>query len=311
VPPEPPGEAAPVERWPLKAPAGAGRRDKGRARRLFLLVGGAVLLLAVAGAVYFFQNREQIFPNSKEETPAPTPSAKTASDPIVRAERLYKAGRATTAIGQLKRIPANDPHYAKAQALIAQWSGAETGVGATGTAAAAAGATGAPGEPAAPLTPEAQARRAAFLVAARQAAAEQSSFKALLRLEQADALAKLDGDDAKLLADTRKKLEPLANEIDLFHQHEWERVLPQLWRLHGADPSNRDVTQLMVDCYYDLALRDLQRTDVEKAASSLKEAVNLQPTDELLKRHYVFAQTYQERPKDLLYRIYVKYLPYR
>jgi tetratricopeptide (TPR) repeat protein len=321
VPPEPPGEAAPVERWPLKAPAGTGRRDKGRARRLFLLVGGAVLLLALAGAFYFFQNRDQIFPNSKEETPAPAPSAKAASDPISRAERLYKAGRVTTAVSQLKRIPANDPHYAKAQALIAQWGGAQAGgsgaagaVGAAGTASPGGGAPGAPGatgEPAPPLAPEAQARRATFLSAARQAVGEQSSFRALLRLEQADALAKLDGDDARLLAETRKKLEPLNNEIDLFHQHEWERELPLLWRRHGAEPANRDITQLMVDCYYDLAVRDLQRMDVEKAAASLKEAVNLQPADELLKRHYVFAQTYQERPKDLLYRIYVKYLPYR
>jgi tetratricopeptide (TPR) repeat protein len=321
VPPEPPEEPAAAERWPLKKPAAAGRRDKGRARRLFLLVGGAVLLLAVAGAVYFFQNREQLFPNSKEEAPAPAPAAKAANDPIARAERLHKAGRTTTAVSQLKHIPPNDPHYARAQALIAQWSGGDSGAAGTATAAAGAtstaapgtvpGAPAAPGEPAPPLAPEAQARRAAFLAGAHQAAAERSSFKALLRLEAADALAKLDGDDARLLADTRKKLEPLNNQIDLFHQHEWERVLPQLWRLHGSDPSNRDVTQMIVDCYYDLALRDLQRTDAAKAAVSLKEAVNLQPEDELLKRHYVFAQTYQERPKDLLYRIYVKYLPYR
>jgi tetratricopeptide (TPR) repeat protein len=309
VPPEPPGEAEPAERWPLaKKPAGGARRDKGRARRLFLLVGGAVLLLAAAGAVYFFQNRDQIFPNSKEETPAPTASVKTDSDPIARAERLYKAGRATTAVSQLKRIPANDPHYAKAQALIAQWGGTAAGAGSTGTGA---GMTSDSGEPPPPLTPEAQARRAVFLAGGRQAATEGTTFKALLRLEQADAMAKLDGDDAKLLADVRKKLEPLANQIDLFHQHEWERLLPQLWKLHAAQPGNGDVTQLMVDCYYDLAVRDLQRVDVEKAAASLKEAVTLQPTDELLKRYYVFAQTYQERPKDLLYRIYVKYLPYR
>jgi tetratricopeptide (TPR) repeat protein len=322
VPPEPPQEAAPPERWPLKKGTGGGaKRDSGRARRLFLLVGGAVLLVAAALGVYVFQNRDQIFPNSKEEAPVPAPEAKasTATDPILRAERLHKAGRTTTAVSQLKRVPQSDPHYARAQALIAQWSAeAPAGAVGTGTAATAAGAapgtpgaTGAPGEPPSPLSPEAAARRAAFLAAGRQAATENSSVKALLRLEQADALAKLGGDDAKLLAGVRKKLEPLANQIDLFHQREWERLLPALWRLHGSEPSNRDVTQLMVDCYYDLALRDLQRSDVEKAASGLKEAVALQPDDELLKRHYVFAQTYQERPKDLLYRIYVKYLPYR
>jgi len=58
-------------------------------------------------------------------------------------------------------------------------------------------------------------------------------------------------------------------------------------------------------------VRDLQRADAKKATENLKEAINLQKDDELLTRHYLFAQTYQERPKDLLYRIYVKYLPYR
>ena len=81
--------------------------------------------------------------------------------------------------------------------------------------------------------------------------------------------------------------------------------------MHEADPANRDVTQLIVDSYYNLAVRDLQRADAKKATEKLKEALNLQQNDELLKRHYLFAQTYQERPKDLLYRIYVKYLPYR
>ena len=81
--------------------------------------------------------------------------------------------------------------------------------------------------------------------------------------------------------------------------------------MHDSDPANRDVTQLIVDSYYNLAVRDLQRADAKKAAENLKEALNLQQDDELLKRHYLFAQTYQERPKDLLYRIYVKYLPYR
>jgi Tfp pilus assembly protein PilF len=81
--------------------------------------------------------------------------------------------------------------------------------------------------------------------------------------------------------------------------------------MHEADPSNHDVTQMIVDSYYDLAVRDLQRADAQKAGEKLKEALNLMPNDEVLKRNMVFAQTYQERPKDLLYRIYVKYLPYR
>ncbi len=310
VPPEPFESPAPAEGRTARKTSGGAARDRGRARRLFLLVGGAVLLLALAGAWFFLQNREQLFPNSQEaEVTPPAAAAKPATDPISRAERLHKAGRTTTAVSQLKRIPPNDPHYAKAQTLIAQWTGGT----APGDPAAAGAAT--PGAPAgtvpAALNAETTARRAALLAAAQQASAQSNYIRALGRLEQADALAKLDGPDAQLLASTRQRLAPLASQIDLFRQHEWEHALPDLWRMHDSDPANRDVTQLIVDSYYNLAVRDLQRADAKKAGENLKEALNLQQDDEALKRHYLFAQTYQERPKDLLYRIYVKYLPYR
>jgi tetratricopeptide (TPR) repeat protein len=312
VPPEPFEMAAPPEQLKNKKRSGGAARDSGRARRLFLLVGGAVLLLALAGAWFFLQNREQLFPNSQEAeaTPSPAATTKAATDPISRAERLHKAGRTTTAVSQLKRIPPNDPHYAKAQTLIAQWTGGAAPGGPAAVDAANPGTTPAGAVPAA-LNPEVTARRAALLAAAQQASAQSNYIRALGRLEQADALAKLDGAEAQLLADTRNRLAPLASQIDLFRQHEWEHALPDLWRMHDSDPANRDVTQLIVDSYYNLAVRDLQRADAKKAGENLKEAINLQQDDETLKRHYLFAQTYQERPKDLLYRIYVKYLPYR
>ena len=183
-------------------------------------------------------------------------------------------------MSQLKRIPPNDPHYAKAQTLIAQWTGGT----APGDPAAAGAAT--PGAPAgavpAALNAETTARRAALLAAAQQASAQSNYIRALGRLEQADALAKLDGADAQLLASTRQRLAPLASQIDLFRQHEWEHALPDLWRMHDSDPANRDVTQLIVDSYYNLAVRDLQRADAKKAGENLKEALNLQQDDETL-----------------------------
>jgi len=308
VPPEPFEEAAP--RRPAKRTATTAR-DGGRARRLFLLVGGAVLLAVLAVGAYFLVNRDQIFPNSREEAKpaaaAPKGSA-PASDPIARAERLHKAGRTPTAVSQLKRIPPGDPNYPRAQKLIAEWGG-----GAAAPAAAGApGAPGAaPGAPGAPPDAEALARRATLLAAARQLAASHNAVRAVGRLEQAGQIAKLEGEDARLLDDLKKQLEPISAQVALFQQHEWERALPDLWRLHEKDPGNRDITQLIVDCYYDLAVRDLQRADAAKAAEKLKEASNLRQDDETLKRDYLFAQTYQERSKDLLYQIYVKYLPFR
>ena len=56
------------------------------------------------------------------------------------------------------------------------------------------------------------------------------------RLEAAGALAKLDGDDASFLADTKKKLAPLDKTIDLFRQHEWEFVARDMWTKLEAEP---------------------------------------------------------------------------
>ncbi|HEV7504047.1 MAG TPA: hypothetical protein VGS07_03980 [Thermoanaerobaculia bacterium] len=313
VPPEPPEEAK-LERRPARSKAPAARRDPKRARRLFLVVGGIVLVIALALAGYLFEKKDQFFPNSQPEV-TPTPAA-VSGDPIARAQRLNKAGKTAIALNQLRRITPNEPHYAEAQKLIAQWGG-------TGGDAAAAwagstpepGATPAEGVATTPGVPgaagsESQGKRNELLAGARQAYAERTYLKALNRLEAAGAVAKLDGDDATLLADTKQKLASLDKDIDLFHQHEWEFVARDMWTKHEADPANRDVTQLLADSYYNLAVRDLQRNDAPKAAEKLKQVLELQD-DPLVRRHLVFAQTYQDRNKDLLYRIYVKYLPYR
>ena len=303
VPPEPGETPAAAPARPAKRTSAS--RDSSRARRLFLWVGGAVLLLAGAGAWYVLQNRDHLFPNSQAEE---TQNQALSSDPIARAQRLHNAGKTAIAINQLKRIPPTDSHYQQAQKLIAQWGGAPV----PGTAGPASPVAPGPGEtPPAAVNTELADRRQALLAAAREAFSEGSYLKAQRRLEQAGTIAKLEGEDAQLLADAKQKLAPLSQQIEFFRQHEWEYILRDLWIKHEADPSNRDVTQLLVDCNYNLAVRDLQRNDATKAAVWLADAVKLQPDDATLRRQYLFAQTYQERPKDLLYQIYVKYLPYR
>jgi len=305
VPPEPGEQPAPAPE--RKGPKRTAAVREGKARRLFLLVGGAVLLIALVGGWFAWQNREQLFPNSQEQTPA----AGLSQDPIARAQRLHASGKTAIALNQLRRIGPSDPHYAQAQKLIAEWGGGAAPETPPPAPAGSEETAVAPGPETTPALTESEQRRQALLAAARKEYADRSFLLALRRLQRAGAIAKLEGDDAKLLADTQKQLAPIAKQIEFFQQHEWEYIMRDLYILHESDPTNRDVTQLLVDCNYDLAVRDLQRNDATKAADWLKEAVKLQPNDELLQRQYLFAQTYQERPKDLLYRIYVKYLPYR
>jgi tetratricopeptide (TPR) repeat protein len=309
VPPDPSegmGRAVAAKKGTPRAAARSG--GEGRARRLFLVVGGAVLLLALAGGWLLLQNRDQLFPNSTPEIEAGSTAALPPQDPIERATRLQKAGKTSMAVSQLRRIPLNDPQYGKAQKLIAEWEGRTASPASASVAPAAEVSTAAPAP--APVSGASQ-RREALLAAARAAYGERSYVKALARLEQAGALGRLEGEDARLLEDTRRRLAPIAQELDLFRQHEWEFVIPRLWRLHEENPGDRDVTQLLTDSYYNLGVRDLQRADASKAVENFQEALTLQPNDPLLRRHLSFAQTYEERPKDLLYRIYVKYLPFR
>jgi tetratricopeptide (TPR) repeat protein len=293
VPPDP-SEVAAAER--RTAPKG-GKSREGRPRQMFLLVGSLVLLLVAGGGWYVFQNRDQFFPNSQSGGGAEAPG----TDPIANAQALHDAGKTPRALSLLKRVPPSDPQYQQAQALIAQWE-ATLEPGSEAPAAAV---------PAVAPAPTIPAPQAALLTAARQALAEGSRLQAVEYFEQAAQMGKLGPEETALLASARQQLEPLSKQIDLFHQHEWDFILNDLWQMHEENPGDRDVRRLIVDSYYNLGVRDLQRSDPLKAADKFKEALRLAPDDGMLRRHYHFAQTYQERPKDLLYRIYVKYLALR
>jgi tetratricopeptide (TPR) repeat protein len=271
-----------------------------RPGKLFAVVGIPVLLAVLAGGWFVWQNKDRFFPNSQPDEA----TAQPATDPIARATALHKSGKNASAISQLRRLPPSDPHYQQAQELIKQWGGSPSPEAATAQTPAA------PAAPAVPAAPAIPPERLAALTTAHQAYTDGSYIRAVEILDQAANTGKLDPADEDMLARARQQIEPLSKQIDLFRQHEWDFILPELWRLREKTPG-RDVDRLIIDSYYNLGVRDLQRADAGKAAEKFKEALNLAPNDVTLRRHLQFAQTYQERQKDLLYRIYVKYLTYR
>jgi tetratricopeptide (TPR) repeat protein len=296
VPPEP-GEArrprgAPPERKPAKVAVAR----EGRARKLFLIVGGAVLLVVLVGGWLVYQNLDSLFPNSKN----PATKSAVTGDAVARAEKLKAEGKTPIALSLLRRVQPGDAAYAKAQKLLAQWNAEET--------AAKAAAPPAAGE--AP-SPEAQAHRAELLAAARTALAERRFLTALQLSTQAGAIARLDGEDAKIGDEARRQLAPILKYVELFQQHEFELAIPELWKLHDANPADQDVGQLLADSYYNLGVRDLQRGDADKAGEKFREALKIHPNDSEVRRANSFAESYRSRDKDLLYRIFIKYLPLR
>jgi tetratricopeptide (TPR) repeat protein len=256
------------------------------------------------------------------------PAQPAGPNPIPRAVKLHDAGRAAVALTQLRRVPSGDPHYKEAQALIAKWQD-EQAQGAPGVAGGAApagaapgqvgtapgapglpGAAGAAGAQGAPVNPEVE-RRSALLDEARNAYQQGTYLLAAERFEAADRLSKLDAADAAQLGHAKERLVPLQRQVAMFRGHDWELALPELWRLHESDPANRDVARMLIDCYYNLGVRDLQHGEAVKAVEKFKEAKKLAPDDAGVSRQLLFAQAYQDRSMDLLYRIYVKYLPIR
>ncbi|HEV7514817.1 MAG TPA: hypothetical protein VGR07_00820 [Thermoanaerobaculia bacterium] len=314
VPPEP-GEAP--ARGERREPRRAAVRQ-GRAGRRFLYIGGAVLAVVLLAGLGLYWKWDSIFPNLPADHLAPpAPAPAPAANPVTRAVTLHNQGKTANALAVLKRLPPGDPHYAEAQKLIAQWEtgapgAASRGIAATGTEPLAPGAPGTPGTaPGTPVPTEAAAHRQELIEAGRKAFVQGDYLHAAEHYDQAALIARLDAPEAEQLAEARRKLQPLAEQVKLFKQHDWEYILPALWKLRESNPEDHNVNRLIVDSYYNLGIRDLQRADPIHAASQFAEALKIEPGDPTLRRHYLFAQTYQERPQDLLFRIYVKYLPYR
>lgn len=305
IPPDP--DAAPAER-PAEA-AGSAEGETVAPRRVaagaksglrsFLLIGGAVLVLVLVVGWFLLQNKERFFPNSSADEAATAQQSPQGQGPSVidRARKLHRSGRTAMALGQLRRIRPDQAEYEEAQELITEWE--------------AATESAVPQAPE-PSLPAEELERRGELIAQADRAFERSEFLRALELyDDARDIQPLEDESQERFREAARELEPIKRQIELFRQGEYEMVMPELWRMLEEDPTNRDVRRLLVDSYYNRGVRELQRGDASRAAAEFQEALSLAPDDEELRRHYLFAQTYQQRAKDLLYRIYVKYLPFR
>jgi len=260
-------------------------------KRLVAL-GALVLVLVVGGGGFLATHWNDFFPNQDD---APAPGGRQV-DPLDRATKMHEAGQTENAIIVLERIPESDPAWENAQAVIAQWKAlVET-----------------PPEEVATGPSEEQRRRYNVLLgAARSAHGEGHFIQARKYFDRASKVLPLDASDQGLRLEAERILEPLKNEIEGFNAGEYSTILPTLWRKRDDEPENHDIETLIVDSYYNLALTDLQRSNPSGAASKIKEALEVRPESRDLQRLHLFAQTYSKRQPDLLFRIFIKYLPSR
>lgn len=245
-----------------------------------VIVGVLVLL----GAGWFAWNRFKDKPQAE---------AGAGQAIIARATTLAGLGEYDQAIALLQDIEPNDPQHDEALVLIADLRKKKSN--------AAQMVDGIPADQY--YEQQVTAARAAFeahdYVVAKTAFDQATRVKPLppdLKA-QYDAAAQQAGklDSAKALFAERKFADAIANLQPLLEQ----------------DPENLAIGKLLVDAHFNHGAMALQEERTADAIRELDEVLKVNPNDEIAKRSRDLAARYDGQPKDLLYKIYVKYLPLR
>ena len=111
--------------------------------------------------------------------------------------------------------------------------------------------------------------------------------------------------------DASQKVAKLDSAKSLFNEHKYADALANLQQLQATDPQNKNILRLIEDAHFNLGAVALQNEQLSDAVSQFDEVLKIDPADDLAKRSKELAIRYQTEPKDLLYKIYVKYLPLR
>ncbi len=100
----------------------------------------------------------------------------------------------------------------------------------------------------------------------------------------------------------------------LFKEQKYADAVTNLQPLLAADPQNRSIQRMITDAHFNLGAQALQDERTDRTGDAIREfgeVLKVEPNDELARRSRALAERYNGQPKDLLYKIYVKYLPLR
>ena len=138
-----------------------------------------------------------------------------------------------------------------------------------------------------------------------------------------------DYETAKTALDTAARIKPLPPDLaamytvasqqvsklevakSLFKERRYQDAVTNLDPLLQADPQNQTIRRMLIAAHFDLGATALQEERLPDALREFDEVLKSDPNDELAKRSRTLAERYSGQPKDLLYKIYVKYLPLR
>jgi tetratricopeptide (TPR) repeat protein len=101
----------------------------------------------------------------------------------------------------------------------------------------------------------------------------------------------------------------------LFKEGKYQDAILNLEPLFQQDPQNQNIQRMISDAHFNLGATALGEERLPDAMTQFEEVLKANPNDELAKRSRDLAARYNAQPKgtpkDLLYKIYVKYLPVR
>lgn len=277
---------------PAPAPAKTSSKEKavrpaGATRSLMpvIVVVGLVAILG-GGGWYVWQK----FFNK----PAETSAASEAT--LKQAEALAKSGKYDQAMAMLKDVKPDDPLHDRALMMIADLQKRKSQAAET-----------VDGRPAAVVYQES-------LAAGQQAFAAHDYDAAKKAFDTAARIKPLPPDVAPLYDQATQQVAKLDAAKSLFKEQKYADAIGNLQPLLAADPQNRSIQRMMTDAHFNLGAQALQDEHGNRTADAIKEfdeVLKADPNDELAKRSKLLAERYNGQPKDLLYKIYVKYLPLR
>jgi uncharacterized protein HemY len=140
---------------------------------------------------------------------------------------------------------------------------------------------------------------------ARDYDAARKQFDAAARMKP------LPPDMQALYVQASQQVSKLEGAKALFSEQRYQDALTNLQSLQQQDPQNASVQRLIADAHFNIGAVALQEEKLDAAAQEFGEVLKIDPNDELAKRSKALAERYNGQPKDLLYKIYVKYLPLR
>jgi len=242
----------------------------------------AVMIIAAAG--WFVWSKYM-------SKPSYDPAATQAI--FVQANSLAKRQRYDQAIAVLGNVSPSDPQHDKALEMIADLQHKK---------AQAAQMVG--GRPASIVYEE-------NLAAGRTAFEAHDYETAKTALDAAARIKALPPDVAAMYTTASQQVSKLETAKALFKEHRYQDAVTNLDPLLQSDPQNQSIRRMLIAAHFDLGATALQEEKLHDAMREFDEVLKSDPNDELAKRSRTLAERYSGQPKDLLYKIYVKYLPLR